>query len=376
MADQFEAAHERGEANLAFDRWGRYKFPHPETGKVTAFTRSTTFAKSISDTFALSQWSQRMAVKGVALRPDLLAMAHTLDVKEDKDKFNNLCEDAKAAAGNKVAANLGTALHSFSEAVDKGMDVADVPEPHRPDILAYRRAMDDAGIQVVPELVERQTCVPAYEVAGTFDRILDLSTVNKWFLLALLEAGYGTKGTNFLSQEPLVIGDVKSGQDLQYGWNEIAIQLATYAMGARTTGIWNKATQSWEPPAAVRLDFAIVMHMPVGQRTCTLYALDLADAFAAMDLCRAVRRWRKRRNLARPLVRAVAEPEPAGPEHLPTDNLGVEVTGLSWLQRFQLAGSRGELSALFNEAVAAGVWSDTLKDAGTARLKILEEKAG
>lgn len=367
MADQFEAAHERGEADLEFDRWGRYKLPHPDTGKMTSWTRSTTFAKSISDTFALSQWSQRMVAKGLTIRPDLVAMAHSLDVKADKDKLNNLCEDAKSAAGNKVAANLGTALHSFSEAVDKGMAVDDVPEAQRPDITAYRRAMDDAGITVMPELIERQTCVPAYEVAGTFDRIIDLSTVKPWFTMALHDAGYGVPGSNFLSQEPLVIGDVKSGQDLQYGWNEIAIQLATYAMGARTAGIWNKTSKAWDPPRPVRLDFAIVMHMPVGQRTCTLYALDLEDAFAAMDLCRAVRRWRKRRNLARPLVRATANEEP------PPDAV---TTGLSWLERFQLAGSRGELSALFTEAVAAGVWSDTLKQAGVDRLKILEEKAG
>jgi hypothetical protein len=396
MADQFGTAHERGDDDVPRDRWGRYLLPHPETGKKTAWTRSTTFAKSISDTFALSQWSQRMVAKGLTTRRDLLAMATTLDVKADKDKLNQICEDAKAAAGNKVAANLGTALHSFSEAVDRGdMAVADVPEPHRDDIAAYAATMRNAGLTVVPDMIERQTVLPAFEVGGTFDRILSLDGAERWFLEALdadVLPGHSHHGTE-------VIGDVKSGQDLQYGWNEIAIQLLIYALGARTAGVWNRATQSWEPPRPVRVDFAIVMHVPVDQKTATLYKLDLTDAMDALDLCRSVRRWRKLRVLATPLERAVVDTvtsdacgcggyDPgghvdgcpndtgAGHEHLPTDAVGVRVEGLSWLERFQLAGSRGELSALFTAANEAGVWSDTLKDAGMARLRVLEEKAG
>jgi hypothetical protein len=357
MADQFESPHDRSQDDIPRDRWGRYKLPHPETGKVQAWTRSTTFAKSISDTFALSQWSQRMVAKGLVLRPDLQALAYNLDVKADKDKLNAVCEDAKAAAGNKVAANLGTALHSFSENVDRGMPLESVPEAHRADIAAYVAAMSSAGVRVIPEMIERQTVVPAFEVAGTFDRLLDVGKVAPWFFQALQPLTFD-QGTE-------VVGDVKSGQDLQYGWNEIAIQLLTYALGVRTAGVWNRDTQSWEAPRPVRLDFAIVMHLPVGQGVCTLYKLDLTEAMQAMELCREVRRWRKMRNLATPLERATSRevPPPA-------------VTGLSWLDRFNLASSRGELSELFRDAVVAGVWSDALKDAGTARLALLEEKAG
>jgi hypothetical protein len=373
MADQFEDAHERGETELEFDRWGRYKLKHPETGKVQSFTRATTFAKSISDTFALSQWSQRMVAKGLTLRPDLLAMAHGLDVKQDKDKLNVLCEDAKSAAGNKVAANLGTALHSFSEAVDKGMPVEDVPPAQRDDIQAYATAMRMAGVTVVPEMIERQTCVPAFEIAGTLDRVLNLSGIEPWFASALSNAGYDVAN----SDGELVIGDVKSGQDLQYGWNEIAIQLLTYALGVRNVGVWNKKAKSWEPALPVRLDFAIVMHMPVGQKTCTLWALDLTEAMEAMDLCRRVRMWRKMRNLATPLERVVAQEGTTEIVHDTSVPSPMTVSaGLSWLERFQTAGSRGELSALFKDAVSAGVWSATLEEAGKARLRILEEKAG
>lgn len=380
MADQFDAVGKaRGEDEVARDRWGRYKLPHPEDGNLLPWTRATTFAKSISDTFALSQWSQRMAVKGLTVRPDLLAMAHSLDVKADRDKFNKLVDDAKAAAGDKVAANMGTALHSFSENVDAGMDLEMVPEPHRADIAAYKAAMDNAGVRVVPQMIERQTVLPAFEVAGTFDRILNLDNVRPWFRDKLTEMGFPVAA----GEE--VIGDVKSGQDLQYGWNEIAIQLLIYALGVRNHGVWVNETKTWLPPRPVRVDFAIVMHMPVGQKTCTLYALDLRDAMAALDLCRGVRRWRKLRVLATPLERAVTTQEcPCGGEdpggHVdgcPNDT-GTVVEGLSLLERFKLAGSRGELSALFAEAVESGAWVEggELEQAGRDRLKILEEKAG
>lgn len=373
MADQFESAHERGDDDVPRDRWGRYIIPHPETGKSQSWTRATTFAKSISDTFALSQWSQRMVAKGLTLRPDLLAMTHSLDVKADKDKLNGICEDAKAAAGNKVAANLGTALHSFSEELDRGnMTVADIPDPHRDDIAAYATAMKSAGVTIADGMIEKQVCLPSFEVGGTFDRILDLSTIEPWFREALRTAGYN------MDHGEEAIGDVKSGQDLQYGWNEIAIQLAIYAMAARATGVWDRKTKTWLPPRPVRLDFAIVMHMPVGQKTCTLWALDLKEAHEAMDLCRRVRRWRKYRTLATPLERVVADKDVAVQDRSVSETAPtMEVhAGLSWLQRFQAAGSRGELSQLFKDANAAGVWSDTLKQAGLDRLKVLEEKAG
>lgn len=373
MADQFASAHERGDDDVPRDRWGRYLLPHPETGERQAWTRSTTFAKSISDTFALSQWSQRMVAKGLTLRPDLLAMVHSLDVKVDKDKLNTICEDAKAAAGNKVAANLGTALHSFSEELDRGsLAVEDIPEPHRGDIAAYEAAMRTAGVKIADGMIEQQVALPPFEVGGTFDRILDLSRIEPWFREGLRSAGYS------VDHAGEVIGDVKSGQDLQYGWNEIAIQLGIYAQAARNFGVWDRKTQSWLPPRPVRLDFAIVMHMPVGQKTCTLWALDLSEAMEAMELCRAVRRWRKLRVLATPLERVIADEAGTVQDRSMSDTApAVEVhAGLSWLQRFQAAGSRGELSQLFKDAVAAGVWSDTLKEAGVQRLAVLEEKAG
>lgn len=342
------------------DRWGRYLLTNPVLSKKAAFTRATTFAKSISDTYNLSQWAQRMVVKGLTTRPDLIALAHGMDVKEQRDELNKIVEDAKSAAGNKVAANMGTALHSFTERIDEdphaGVEEL-VPPTHQADVLAYRSALEQAGFRVIPEMIERITAVPEYEVAGTLDRGLDISETT-------LDLGPDVDLTDGWE----IIGDLKTGRDLQYGWNEIAIQLAIYAMGVKSCGLWNLQTKTWDPPRPIRQDFAIVMHLPVGEKTCTLYKVRLEPARRAMELCRDVRSWRKLRNLAEPLMVADAL--------TPSDPVAVRVVGPTWLERFEKASSRGELSSLFAEANKAGVWSAVLEQAGWNRLKVLEEKAG
>lgn len=367
MSDMFESVQDNPE--IERDRWGRYLLKNPISGNKEPFTRATTFAKSISDTFALSQWAQRMTAKGLAIRPDLVANAYHLDVKKDRDELNKLVEDAKAAAGDKVAANMGTALHTFTERVDEephaGVEEL-VPESHWPDVKAYRSALEEGGIRVIPEMIERVTAVPEFEVAGTLDRGLDLSD-------CLLDLGSDVD----LSDGCEVIGDLKTGRDLQYGWNEISIQLAIYAMGVKGCGVWNLRTKTWDPPRPVRQDFALVIHLPVGEHKATLYKVELEPARRAMELCRDVRKWRKYRVLAEPLAIAEAGSVTTGrPFGKLPDEPPVTLTGPTWLERFQGAGSRGELSQLFQEATAAGVWSDVLQQAGLDRLRVLEEKAG
>jgi hypothetical protein len=363
-------------AEVERDRYGRYLLVHPVTGKKAPFTRATTFAKSISDTYNLSAWGDRMVVKGLTLRPDLVSLAHGLDVREDRNALNKIAEDAKSAAGNKVAANKGTALHTFTQRCDEepATDVAElVPESALDDVRAYRAAMDAGGIRVIPELIERTTAVPEFDVAGTLDRGLDLSQCTGLDL-----------GSNFDPSDGCeVIGDLKTGRDLQYGWNEIAIQLVTYAIGVKVSGVYDHQTKTWSAPRLVRQDFALVMHLPVGEKTCTIYRVELEPARRAMALCRDVRAWRKYRVLAEPLGMATAPRHDGvwGPDSERDRSYSAEerrsaLIGPTWLERFQLASSRGELSSLFHQAVDAGVWSEVLAQAGRERLVQLEEKAG
>lgn len=360
MTDAFQVAG-GDEAEVKRDSYGRYKLRHPADGKIRAWTRATTLAKSISDTYALSQWSQRMVLKGAALRPDLTTMAFKLDVKAHKDRMNNLTEQAKQAAGDKVAANLGTALHAFTEDLDKGLPVT-VPDQHVRDVEAYRTALANAGLMVFPHLIERVTVVTEFETAGTFDRILQLP-----------DGSY-------------VIGDLKTGADLSYGWQEIAIQLALYAHGVNNAGVYNIMGETWEKlPFRVREDIGVVMHLPIGEGKCTLYTVDLKQGWEAASLCGKVREWRKRRNLAAAFQVGEILPEVTPRGHEITSTLAEDPAPMTavvrpptWEERFLAATSRGEMSQLFQQVKGQvdRAELERLTAIGKRKLATLEEAAG
>ena len=266
------------DAGIQFDDWGRYKLPNPQTGQWHSWTRCTTFARSIADSFALSQWSQRMTAKGLSMRPDLVQLAAALDVSADKDLLNRLVEQAKDAAGAKVAADTGTAIHTFAEETDAGnMSIDAVPKAHRSGVVAYREALRAAGMTVRPDLQERAVCVPLYGVAGRLDKVVR-------------EAD----GAH-------AIGDVKSGKNPSLSALEIAIQLAIYAHGLNGAGVWDLSAERWEDPGVrVRTDYAVVMHMPAGKGVCALHKVDIEAGWEAAQLCWDVRERRKIKGLFTP----------------------------------------------------------------------------
>lgn len=243
------------------DGWGRYLI------MGTAHTRATTFAKLGANTKAIEAWNERNVIRGLTLRPDLLMLANGLEVKRDRDQLNSIASQAKDAAGSKVAANIGTAYHAFSERFDAGLiTLADVPFQYQPRVAQYVDAIARAGLTTRPEWIERTTAVRADQisaplpVAGTLDRIFQLPDGS------------------------LVIGDLKTGSDLSYGEMEIEVQLALYAHGVNTHGLFDWNTKTWEPlrffssmpgSVKVRTDIAIVIHLPADGDGCTLYVADI-----------------------------------------------------------------------------------------------------
>lgn len=333
------------------DRYGRYRLPHPTSGRVIPWTRVTTFAKSIADTYKLSMWQQRMAIKGLTLRPDLYASTAATPL-EDKSSLDKLVESAKEVAGSKTAAGLGTALHSFTEARDRGEEVT--PGPWSKGIEAYSAALVQHGITVVPGMIERKIISTRFNVAGTFDRIFHTDK-------PCPSCGKST-----------CIGDLKTGRDLEYGWNEIAIQLALYAHG---DAIWDVEAREYIAMPDLCQCSAIVVHLPALpgkdedgnpiETTATLYDVDITQGWRAAELCEQVREWRRARNLATP--RAVTVLAPAGPK----------TTSPGWADRIDVATTPGELSAIWREANARAEWTNELQARGMARLAELKtETAG
>lgn len=248
------------------DQYGRYLIPDPNTGKSRAWTRATTVASTLSDKFALQAWAQRMTARGLVLRPDLFALAAACD-PDDKKKLGAIVDDAKEAAAASSGANLGTALHSFTEQLDLGHEV-NAPAPWDADLAAYTNALNRAGIRIDVAYVENIVTLPEVGVAGTFDRLVDIDRV-------------------------LTVADLKTGSFLD--WNEISIQLALYAHAAT---IYDPATNTHTPMPVVDQERALVIHLPAGKATCELWFVDIRQGWEAAQEALRVREWRTRKNLA------------------------------------------------------------------------------
>lgn len=410
MTEPFDTASgaEQGpDGKIPRDQWDRYKLPHPETGQVAGRTRVTTFAKSISDTYTLSMWSQRMAIKGITLRPDLAARVHTLAVDKDRDELNKIAEAAKDAANARAAANLGTAMHAFAERIDKavthqdldqlGVEMQRWPQHLVAMLQARQHALADHRVTVLPQYIERVVYIPEFDVAGTFDR-----------LVTVCDCGPPIGQCAMHDAEVL---DDKTGRDLTYGWTEIAIQLALYANASHVLNLEallaGAGKDAWEPMPPTRKDRGIVVHMPVAGADAgkvTLHEVDLIEGWEAAKLCAAVRAWRKRRNLAKPLAvtvrqKAVRQAEETldavyrtgapdevvasaqsallaavgGAERLAKDaampGLAQMVTREpTWEEKLRACSSRGELSRVWKEATAKGEWSAELERIGKDQL--------
>lgn len=308
------------------DRYGRYLLPDPDTGKNLARQRVTTFAHLIEDSYNIGQWETRMSLKGLAMRPDLIARVASTDVSR-KDELNKLAAQAKEAASSSAAANTGTALHAFSEQVDRGEDPK-IPPPWDADIAAYKTAMDTAGIIRRAEWIERIVITPQLGLAGTFDRILELPSGD------------------------LIIGDVKSGKDLSYAWLSISVQLAVYA---HAIGMWDWE-DGYEAMPPVRQDYGMVMHIPAGTGTCDLYLLDLTAGWQAAHECAAIRMWRARKDLASPWEGA-----------LPGDDDAYGLLAMA----IDEAQTTDDLTALWRQGTQEGLWSPELTVRAAARKNYL-----
>jgi hypothetical protein len=186
------------------DRWGRYIIPDPETGQDREWTRATTIAGVLPDRFNLERWGERMVAFGLAQRDDLLLLAQSIqDPKAEKHKLNKIARDAKSQAQAGAKANIGTALHAFTELLDSGQSPP-IPAVAKPDLAAYQAKMSELGIQVLE--TEQIVLNPSLGVAGTFDRTV---TVPGFDLPVIL--------------------DIKTGGTVDFSHLEHSVQLGIYA---------------------------------------------------------------------------------------------------------------------------------------------------
>jgi hypothetical protein len=260
----------------------------------------TTVAKIPDDTYNLEKWGMRQVALGLAQNRGLVeaVAAHA----EDRDKLNELCEQAKAIAGANDASRRGTAAHRITELHDQGKNVIQT-ELATSILASWQEVLDAAGLEVVPEWMERIVVYPEHYICGKFDRILRRR-----------------------SDGALVIADLKTGERAIKYPHSIAVQMALYANAPLVAGDMppsGGSTTEFEPlPAELDRATGYIIHIPE-MGTASVAEVDIAGGWdIAQEVCFRTLAWRKRTDLVRPLT-----VESRSVEHMATIEFeGVTVT--------------------------------------------------
>lgn len=251
------------ESAIARDRWDRpLIIPRDGEGKPVAYRRASTVAEVLEDHFGLQQWKIRLTAQGLAARPDLVQSLHTAKTSKE---VGAICEEAFIYAGGDVAARNGTTIHALTEKLDNGEGL---PGGLPSNIVAMLEAYEETTKRFEVLDTERFVVQDKIQVAGTYDR-------------RLLDTQTGL----------IVIGDLKTGQNLEYQALKTPAQVAVYAAGD-----WYDLDGEREPHGAHR-DRGLLIHLPwvddPKDATCELRWLDLRIGRKAIAEAFRVENFRK-----------------------------------------------------------------------------------
>jgi len=268
----FFGQHDSGD--VPRDQWGRYELPDPRTGEKTdGWTRATTFAATIAEQYALRVWKERQVVWGLSRRPDLITMASTISGPEDKKALGAIVEEAHIAAGTQAKANRGTSIHRACQASELGRH-HEVPEELRPHVAGFFKAVRDAGLELLPEYVERVVIVERYHVAGQLDNLVRCP------------------------DGKIRVLDKKTGR-MDYSDVEFAVQQAVYA---HADAMFNYATGRYEPAPEIATDYAILAHIDPDTGHCELLRINIEWGWLWARTCAEVMDIRKTKHVITPYV--------------------------------------------------------------------------
>ena len=261
---------------IIFDDLGRYVVPDPDSDNPNAvrhIQRTSDLVHSVSNTELLDKWQDRMIVQGLAVEPQLLAR---VDLNQDKralkTNLQQIAAQAFTASGAEVRRERGSQLHYFIEAVlTQFATLEQIPTEYRDEVRAAITAHQAAGIEIgAVGTIERTLYNREADVCGTAD-LMPVRMPNGMYL----------------------VDDWKTGDDLDWSWAEIAMQLAVYAnadlmLEWDTTGA---GSWKWVPAPIVEKTVALVAHVPVDEKTCDIYQIDIERGWRGVKLALMVRDW-------------------------------------------------------------------------------------
>lgn len=242
----------------------------------------TALAKIPDEPKFLHLWELRMLAVGLAKSPTLLesVAAH----HDDKNKLNDLVEQALVLSGARDRAEHGTMTHRVAERADKGEVIVET-EMGKKIRENWEDALARYKLTVVPELTERIVVYPDHWLCGKLDRIFRRED-----------------GT-------LVLADLKSGQRAIEFPHGIAIQLALYANAPLIAAPWegiDGETDQFDPlPKELDRRTGLIIHLPDPDKPAEIHEVNITAGQKIVEqVIWPIVAWRARRDLTRPLVAA------------------------------------------------------------------------
>ena len=249
------------------DQWKRPVIRRAD-GTWRGYTRISTIAKELDKGEGLKKWTAAMTALGVTMdeairrRVEEIVAFSEDPYREHKTELLRLAEQAQEIAGSTVKRELGTTLHEWCQIVDREGDLSLVPAEHLADVTAYRRRLEDAGIEVLES--EVFVVNDEIEVAGSLDKRLRLADGR------------------------IVTGDVKTGQqEPEYPMN-VELQVAAYNRGERYDLQTTERT-----PLGTDPELGVLIHLPSNSGTCELYPLNLTRGWQNLMLATDLKLARK-----------------------------------------------------------------------------------
>jgi hypothetical protein len=274
-------------------------FP-PEGGKAVAYTRPSTMAKWLDSQAGLINWKASMAMIGMARSKPIQAriaaiVARTENdaYRENKEALKDLVENATQIAQAQGRADLGTAVHEFTELLDAGtLDWTYVPEQLKAPLHAYQEKMSSFTVvdsEIFVAVDEPSRGKNPIRGAGSMDRIIHHP-----------ELGF-------------VVADIKTGADEPKYPLGATTQVSIYSRGKRyrdgrfggspgfTDGVPNIDETAWRKPLHPELNTSVglMIHLPLDRSECALYELDLEAGWESLLLGHKVQEARRPPRLKR-----------------------------------------------------------------------------
>jgi len=242
-------------------------------GKVRAYARASSYGDPLDDKGNLIAWSQANAMRGLlldsTLHRDFLEADDGWSTPEAKKATRAVIDRAAILGGSETKANTGTDLHRWSEALDRGESLADLPVEFGPDLDAYAYTTGEMKHLAI----ERFSVLDSIHVAGTPDRITE------------------HEGDTY-------IFDLKTGK-VDYP-HKMAVQLAIYSRSQFYLQDDDGTAIRTHLPL-VNLDWALILHLPAGSGTAKLYRINIAAGWEAINNeIPLVKTWRSRKDLLEP----------------------------------------------------------------------------